>query len=155
NLLHRTRRERSGHRSLSGRWRAVSCACAKSGRRVHHRRRLCPNLSPSRRGRWFLRRRACENMTMTPQVTVDDIGRAAERIKTMARRTPLERSRWLSSELGGDVWLKLDCLQLTGSFKLRGAMAKLTRLTETEKARGVLTVSAGNHGLAVAHCAEA
>lgn len=92
---------------------------------------------------------------MMNQVTLDDIRQAAERIKTIARRTPLERSRWLSSELNGDVLLKLECLQLTGSFKLRGAMAKLSRLTEEERRRGVLTVSAGNHGLAVAHCAEA
>ncbi|MEN3334075.1 MAG: threonine dehydratase [Blastocatellia bacterium] len=89
------------------------------------------------------------------QVTLDDIRQAAERIQTLARRTPLERSRWLSSELNGDVLLKLECLQLTGSFKLRGALAKLARLTEEERGRGVLTVSAGNHGLAVAHCAEA
>lgn len=94
-------------------------------------------------------------MKMANQVTIDDIHRAAARIKAMARRTPLERSRWLSSELASDVWLKLDCLQLTGSFKLRGAMAKLSHLTAAERARGVLTVSAGNHGLAVAHCAEA
>lgn len=94
-------------------------------------------------------------MTMTNQVTLNDIRLAAERIKTTARRTPLERSRWLSDELGADVWLKLECLQLTGSFKLRGAMAKLSRLTNAERARGVLTVSAGNHGLGVAYCAEA
>jgi len=46
-------------------------------------------------------------------------------------------------------------LQLTGSFKLRGAMARLSQLTDAERARGVLTVSAGNHGLGVAYCAEA
>ncbi|HJQ27354.1 MAG TPA: threonine/serine dehydratase [Blastocatellia bacterium] len=89
------------------------------------------------------------------QVTLDDIRQAAARIQAGVRRTPLERSRWLSSELPADVWLKLECLQLTGSFKLRGAMARLSALTEEERARGVLTVSAGNHGLAVAHCAEA
>jgi threonine dehydratase len=92
---------------------------------------------------------------MTNQVTLDDVRRAADRIKTTARRTPLERSRWLSEELGADVWLKLECLQLTGSFKLRGAMAKLSQLSAEERARGVLTVSAGNHGLGVAYCAEA
>ena len=91
---------------------------------------------------------------MTNQVTLDDVRRAAERIKTTARRTPLERSRWLSEELGADVWLKLECLQLTGSFKLRGAMAKLSQLGDDARARGVLTVSAGNHGLGVAYCAE-
>jgi threonine dehydratase len=92
---------------------------------------------------------------MTDQVTLDDIRHAAERIKSTVRRTPLKRSRRLSIELKADVLLKLECWQRTGSFKLRGAMAKLARLTEAERRRGVLTVSAGNHGLAVAHCAEA
>jgi threonine dehydratase len=87
--------------------------------------------------------------------TIGDIKRARERISSVARRTPIERSRWLSAEHGRDVFLKLECFQLTGSFKIRGAMAKLSALTEDERSRGVLTVSAGNHGLAVAHCSEA
>ncbi len=86
--------------------------------------------------------------------TIDDIRLAGERISSTARRTPLEHSRWLSAEHGRDVLLKLECFQLTGSFKIRGAMAKLSSLTDVERARGVLTVSAGNHGLAVAHCSE-
>jgi threonine dehydratase len=92
---------------------------------------------------------------MTNQVTLDDIRRAAERIRASVRRTPLEGSRWLANELHADIWLKLECWQLTGSFKLRGAMARLAEMTAAERGRGVLTVSAGNHGLAVAHCAEA
>ncbi len=88
------------------------------------------------------------------ELTIDDITRARERIASVARRTPLERSRWLSAELGREVFLKLECFQTTGSFKLRGAMSKLSALNEDERARGVLTVSAGNHGLAVAHCSE-
>ncbi|MEK6285592.1 MAG: threonine/serine dehydratase [Acidobacteriota bacterium] len=88
------------------------------------------------------------------EATIDDVRRASERIASMARRTPLERSRRLSVEHGRDVFLKLECFQLTGSFKIRGAMAKLSALTADERARGVLTVSAGNHGLAVAHCCE-
>ena len=89
------------------------------------------------------------------EVTIDDVRRARERIASTTRRTPLERSRWLSGELEREVFLKLECFQLTGSFKLRGAMSKLSSLTEDECARGVLTVSAGNHGLAVAHCSDA
>ena len=85
---------------------------------------------------------------------MEDVRRARERIGSSARRTPLEPSRWLSSELGREVFLKLECLQVTGSFKLRGAMARLSALTDEERARGVLTVSAGNHGLAIAHCSE-
>ena len=60
--------------------------------------------------------------------TIDDIRRARERIASTVRRTPLERSRWLSAESGRDVFLKLECFQLTGSFKIRGAMAKLAEL---------------------------
>lgn len=89
------------------------------------------------------------------EITIDDIRRARERIGTTARRTPLERSRSLSGEFAGDVFLKLECFQLTGSFKIRGAMSKISALTAQERARGLLTVSAGNHGLAVAHCCEA
>lgn len=87
------------------------------------------------------------------RVTLSDIEQAARRIATVARSTPLERPLWLANESGRQAWLKLECFQLTGSFKLRGAMARLSAMTEAEKARGVLTVSAGNHGLAVAHCA--
>src|ERR1043165_5776556 len=87
------------------------------------------------------------------ELTLDDIRLARERIASTARRTPLEHSRWLSDEHGKNVFLKLECFQLTGSFKLRGAMSKLSSLTDEERARGLLTVSAGNHGLAVSHCA--
>ena len=88
------------------------------------------------------------------ELTIADIRQARERIASTARRTPLERSRWLSAEHGREVFLKLECFQLTGSFKIRGAMAKLSALTPDERSHGVLTVSAGNHGLAVAHCSE-
>ncbi|HSE97912.1 MAG TPA: threonine/serine dehydratase [Blastocatellia bacterium] len=87
------------------------------------------------------------------QVTIEDVLEAAERIRPRVRRTPIERSRWLSNDAGREVWLKLECFQTTGSFKLRGAMSRLAALDGAERARGVLTVSAGNHGLAVAHCA--
>ena len=88
------------------------------------------------------------------ETTIDDIKNARERIASTAIRTPLTHSRWLSEELQRAVFLKVECFQLTGSFKLRGAMAKLSSLNEEERSRGVLTVSAGNHGLAVAHCSE-
>jgi threonine dehydratase len=93
-------------------------------------------------------------MVSNQELTIADISKARERIASTARRTPLERSRWLSAEHGRDVFLKLECFQLTGSFKIRGAMAKLSALTQDERSHGVLTVSAGNHGLAVAHCSE-
>jgi threonine dehydratase len=92
---------------------------------------------------------------MTQQITLEDIRQAAERIHRVVRRTPLEKSRWLSRDGKREVFFKLECFQLTGSFKLRGAMSKLSLISEEAKSRGVLTISAGNHGLAVAHCAEA
>jgi threonine dehydratase len=88
-------------------------------------------------------------------ITLKDIESARARIQQSIRCTPLEESRWLSRELGRRVFLKLECFQATGSFKLRGAMAKLSKLSDQEKARGILTVSAGNHGLAVAYGADA
>ena len=74
---------------------------------------------------------------------------AARRIRPFVRRTPLEPSPWLTDG-GGAVSLKLENTQRTGSFKLRGALAKLTSLPEPELARGVVAASTGNHGMAVA-----
>jgi threonine dehydratase len=88
-------------------------------------------------------------------ITFEHVKQARERIAKVAHHTPLEYSRSLSAALRREIFLKLECFQLTGSFKLRGAMAKLTALDEEEKARGILTVSAGNHGLAVAYGASA
>lgn len=80
-----------------------------------------------------------------------EIEQAARRIRPYVRQTPLDESLALS-QLGGDqVFLKLENLQHTGSFKLRGATHKLLRLTPDELARGVVTASSGNHGAAVAY----
>src|SRR5262249_60336801 len=81
-------------------------------------------------------------------IQIETIREAAGRIESFVRHTALERSRWLS-RAGRDVLLKLECFQITGSFKARGAMARLTTLTEAARARGILTVSAGNRGLPV------
>jgi threonine dehydratase len=64
------------------------------------------------------------------------------------------RSAYLSERTGGDVWLKCECLQPTGSFKVRGALNKVGLLTPEERARGIVTGSAGNHGLGVAYAAQ-
>ena len=64
--------------------------------------------------------------------------------------TPLMPSAILSRRTGGDVSLKLECWQRTGSFKVRGALNKLSNLSQEERAQGVVTASAGNHGLGVA-----
>ncbi|HYH81902.1 MAG TPA: pyridoxal-phosphate dependent enzyme [Longimicrobium sp.] len=75
---------------------------------------------------------------------------AARRLAGVARRTPLERSDALSAISGVDVRLKLEGMQRTGSFKLRGAYNFVARLSADELARGLVTASAGNHGQGVA-----
>jgi threonine dehydratase len=78
---------------------------------------------------------------------------AAARIAPFVRRTPLVRSDALSEFLGGDVWLKCECEQDTGSFKLRGATNVLALMAAEARARGVVAASAGNHGAGIAHAA--
>nr|WP_202888728.1 threonine ammonia-lyase [Kribbella solani] len=68
--------------------------------------------------------------------------------------TPLEYSRWLSELVGGDVFLKCENLQRTGSFKLRGAYVRMARLSKSERDRGVVAASAGNHAQGVALAAQ-
>jgi threonine dehydratase len=85
-----------------------------------------------------------------------DVLRARRRIAPHVRRTPLVRSTWLSDASGGDVWLKLESLQVTNSFKSRGAFnAVIARLERRdERPRQLVTASAGNHGRALAAAAE-
>src|SRR5438128_9694536 len=82
-----------------------------------------------------------------------DVELAARRIESYLVRTPLERSRALSALCGVDVWLKFECFQTTGSFKLRGALNALLLLPDEIRQSGVITASAGNHGLGVARAA--
>lgn len=82
-----------------------------------------------------------------------DIVAAAARIRPFIARTPLEPSAALSEASRAPVWLKHECFQTTGSFKLRGALNALLTLPADVRQAGVLTVSAGNHGLGVAHAA--
>jgi threonine dehydratase len=88
---------------------------------------------------------------MTGADAAREVGLAAHRIGPYIRETPLEPSPFLSRETGADVHLKLECVQVTGSFKARGALNKLLSLGAAERARGVVAASTGNHGLAVAH----
>ena len=78
---------------------------------------------------------------------------ASSRLRLSVLETPLAFSSTLSERTGAHVFLKLENRQHTGSFKLRGATNKLLSLTAEERARGVVTASSGNHGLAVAHAA--
>jgi len=86
-------------------------------------------------------------------VTVEDVTRAAERISPYVRRTPLVPARCLRESRWhhGDVLLKLECLQVTGSFKARGAANTLLSLSGEQIRRGIVTASGGNHGLATAY----
>ncbi|HUF51182.1 MAG TPA: threonine/serine dehydratase [Longimicrobiales bacterium] len=86
--------------------------------------------------------------------TLDDVLIARQRIAGVVTRTPLERSDALSADAGSDVFLKLECWQRTRSFKLRGAYNALAALSAAERARGLVTASAGNHGQAVALAAR-
>jgi threonine dehydratase len=81
-------------------------------------------------------------------------GEIADRVRKLTRVTPLVPAPVLGRRSGADVWLKLECLQRTGSFKLRGAAARLAALAREGRQR-VITASAGNHGLGVAYAARA
>jgi threonine dehydratase len=89
-------------------------------------------------------------MTTIPAVTLADIISAARTLAGVAITTPMEESRWLSSVVGGPVLLKCENLQRTGSFKIRGAYVRMSRLTDEERANGVVAASAGNHAQGVA-----
>jgi len=91
---------------------------------------------------------------MFSDLRATDVPAAAERIRDTVRRTRLVRSTALSEVAGGDVYLKLENEQLTGSFKVRGALNALAALPEPVRRRGVVTSSAGNHGLGVAFAAH-
>jgi len=85
---------------------------------------------------------------------IRDIEAAAARISGIAVRTPLLQSPWLSDATGADVWLKLEIVQRTGSFKIRGAANAVACLRERQPGSStVVTASAGNHGLALATAA--
>ena len=72
----------------------------------------------------------------------------------MAGITPMEDSRFLSEILGSPVFLKCENLQRTGSYKIRGAVFRMSRLSPEERARGVVAASAGNHAQGVAYAAR-
>ena len=80
----------------------------------------------------------------------EEIAAARDRLGDRVLQTPVTPARWLP----GDVWLKCEHLQHTGSFKLRGALNRLLRLTAEERAAGVLAASTGNHGQGVALAAQ-
>ncbi len=88
-------------------------------------------------------------------LTLDMLSQAQHRLRRLVHRTPLVPSAALSARLGVPTFLKLECLQKTGSFKPRGAFNKLLALPAEERRRGVAAVSGGNHAQGVAYAARA
>lgn len=91
---------------------------------------------------------------MTYAISYGDIEDAARQIKGVAVRTPLIESPALNKRVGGRVLIKPENLQRVGAFKFRGAYNRLSRLSDEEKARGVVAFSSGNHAQGVAHAAQ-
>jgi threonine dehydratase len=87
-------------------------------------------------------------------VTFDDIGAASERIRPIAKRTPVMRSRGLDAEAGATVFLKCENFQTGGAFKIRGASNFLRSIPKADLPRGVVAYSSGNHAQAVAIAAK-
>lgn len=91
---------------------------------------------------------------IAPTVTLDDVRRAAETVKGAVINTDFDISRTLGEMFGCEVWLKFENLQFTAAYKERGALNKLSSLTEKERACGVIAMSAGNHAQGVAYHAR-
>jgi len=89
-----------------------------------------------------------------PAVTLAQVQAARELLTDVCRVTPMQGTRVLSARCGGEVLLKCENLQRAGSFKIRGAYVRIARLTEAERARGVVAASAGNHAQGVALAAS-
>jgi len=87
-------------------------------------------------------------------VGVAEIRSAQDVLRGLVRRTPMEPSRVLSERVGGPVFFKCENRQRTGSFKIRGAYLRISRLTDEQRARGVVAASAGNHAQGVALAAS-
>ncbi|MDO5582952.1 MAG: threonine ammonia-lyase [Mitsuokella multacida] len=94
------------------------------------------------------------NAEIVERTTIADIYRAAKQLEGVARKTRLIHSDFFSEQCHNDVYLKPENLQHTGAFKLRGAYNKISQLTPEERAKGVITASAGNHAQGVAYAAQ-
>jgi threo-3-hydroxy-L-aspartate ammonia-lyase len=93
-------------------------------------------------------------MTDTPPVTLDDVRAAAARLKGVAHRTPVLRSRTLDALVGAEVFLKCENFQRIGAFKFRGAYNAASRLAPEQLSKGIAAYSSGNHAQAVALAAR-
>ena len=104
--------------------------------------------------RWLKFLKAARTSLPMPLVILKSVQDARSAIEPFIKVTPVVRSQFLSDFCEGDVFLKLENQQVTGSFKPRGVFNKLLHLSSEERARGVVTASAGNHGQAVAYAAK-
>ncbi len=93
------------------------------------------------------------NLTKNGTVKLSDIKAASEKLAPYVKHTPIIRAEKLDKDTGCQVYFKPECLQKTGSFKLRGATNKILSLSDEERAKGIIASSSGNHGLGVA-CAS-
>src|SRR5262245_2111366 len=98
--------------------------------------------------------RAAYETAKTPNVTLDDVLAAAERIAPFIHHTPIVESATLSRLTNTSLGLKAENLQRTGAFKARGALNAILRLSPEQRDRGVITLSAGNHGPGLAYAAQ-
>src|SRR5690242_14190605 len=89
------------------------------------------------------------------KITVQDIDQAAERLKKVISKTPLQYSKRLSKQYKANIYLKREDLQEVRSFKIRGAYNKMASLTRKERKMGVVCASAGNHAQGVAYSCNA
>jgi threonine dehydratase len=92
--------------------------------------------------------------TTSPVFSPSEIFLARKRLKNQILRTPLLYSPALSRKTGGEIYLKMECWQLTGSFKVRGAINMVSSLTDEERNRGLVTASSGNHGTGLSYAAS-
>ena len=88
-------------------------------------------------------------------LTLEKFEQASEIVKRVTNPTKLVYSDYLSQQTGGKVYLKPENMQYTGAYKLRGAYYKISTLSEEERAKGLITASAGNHAQGVAYAAKA
>src|ERR1700750_2988786 len=93
-------------------------------------------------------------MSSTPGVSLADIAATVPQLAGFSIHTPMSGARWLEAMTGGPVLLKCENLQRTGSFKIRGAYVRLSRLTPGGRARGGVAASGGNHAQGVALAAQ-
>ena len=91
---------------------------------------------------------------MADMLTLEAFEEASAKVKEVTQETKLVESPSLSAQCGNRVWLKPENMQRTGAYKLRGAYYKISKLSQEELDRGVITASAGNHAQGVAYAAS-